>query len=158
MYILVLSLHNVTRWFVLIFGLIAVGRAFWGLAGKKDWQKADTMAGQMFGGMIDLQVLLGLVLYIFFSPFTKILINNFGTAMQNGATRFFGLEHILMMIIALVLAHIGSVAVKKAASGSFKFKRAAIWYTITLLIILAMIPWPFMSYGRPLLRLFGLTI
>lgn len=158
MYTLLLTLHNVARWFVLLFGVIAVARAFSGWAGKKEWTRRDRVAGSMFVGMIDLQLLLGLALYIFFTPFTKTLFSNFGAAMQDGVTRFFGLEHSLGMLVALVAAHAGSVAVKRAGTALSKHKRAALWFTAVLVMILAMIPWPFLQYGRPLLRLFGITL
>ena len=158
MYTLLLTLHNITRWFVLLFGVIAVVRAFSGWVGKKEWTKNDRMAGSMFGGMVDLQLLLGLILYVFFSPFAKALFSDFGAAMQDGVTRFFGLENILIMLIALAAAHAGSMAAKKANTALSKHKRAALWYTAALVLILAMIPWPFMQYGRPLLRLFGITL
>ncbi|NPV76702.1 MAG: hypothetical protein HPY59_10060 [Anaerolineae bacterium] len=158
MYTLILTLHNVTRWLVLFFGLIAVVRAFSGWLGKREWTKFDRQAGMMFAGMIDLQLLLGLILYFIYTPFTKVMFANFSGAMRDGVTRFFAIEHLLAMLVALVLAHIGASSVKKAAVAVSRHKRAAIWFTATLLLILAMIPWPFMDYGRPLLRLFGFTL
>ena len=48
---------------------------------------------------------------------------------------------VLMMIIALILVHIGSVKTKKAGTSAKKFKVAAIWYGIALILIIAGIPW-----------------
>lgn len=158
MYALLLTLHNLTRWLVLLFGAVAVVRAFLGWFGKKEWTKFDRRAGMMFAGMIDLQLLLGLILYFIYTPFTKVMFADFAGAMRDGVTRFFTMEHSLAMLVALALAHLGTSAVKKAAAAVSKHKRAAIWFTATLLLILAMIPWPFMDYGRPLLRLFGFTL
>jgi hypothetical protein len=47
----------------------------------------------------------------------------------------------LMMIVALVLAHIGRSRAKKADTDVSKHKNAAIFYTIAILLILAAIPW-----------------
>jgi uncharacterized membrane protein len=104
------------------------------------------------------QLLLGLILYIFLSPTTANAFKNFGGAMADGYMRFYAVEHIAIMLIAVVLFHVGSAMVKKATEAVKKHRRAAIWYTITILLILASIPWPFYSYGRPLLRLFGLSL
>lgn len=158
MYTLFLTLHNITRWLVLIFGVIAVVRAFAGWFGRKSWDKADRQVGMLFAGMIDLQLLLGLILFAFYTPFTKVLFSNFGAAMRDGVTRFFTMEHSLVMLIVVVLVHIGVGAVKKVENSVAKHKRAALWFTVTLVLILAMIPWPFMQYGRPLLRLFGIIL
>ncbi|MCC6147197.1 MAG: hypothetical protein IT308_06470 [Anaerolineaceae bacterium] len=158
MYTLFLTLHNITRWLVLIFGVIAVVRAFTGWLGRRSWSKADRQVGALFTGMIDVQLLLGLILFVFYAPFTGVLFSNFGAAMRDGVTRFFALEHSLTMLIVVVLAHIGTAAIKKVKNSAAKYKRAALWFTIALGLILAMIPWPFMQYGRPLLRLFGITV
>lgn len=158
MYTLILTLHNIARWLVLLFGFVAVVRAFSGWFGRKEWTKFDRLAGMLFTGMIDLQLLIGLILYLIFTPFTKVMFANFAGTMRDGVARFFAIEHLLAMLVALGLAHLGASAVKKSAAPVSKHKRAAIWFTAALLLILAMIPWPFMSYGRPLLRLFGLTL
>ena len=67
--------------------------------------------------------------------------------MKNGAMRFFAMEHALMMIIAWLLVHVGRSMVKRADTDAQKHKRSLIFYGIALLIILAMIPWPFRQAG-----------
>jgi hypothetical protein len=56
------------------------------------------------------------------------------------------------MLIAVVLAHVGRVRSKKAQTDAARFKSAAIFYGLALIIILALIPWPGMAAGRPLFR------
>jgi hypothetical protein len=56
------------------------------------------------------------------------------------------------MIVAIALAHVGRSRSKKAAADGAKFKNAAIFYGLALLIMLASIPWPGMPGGRPLIR------
>ena len=46
------------------------------------------------------------------------------------------------MVLAVILAHVGSVRSRKAASDAEKHKQAAIWYTIVFLVLLVFIPWP----------------
>jgi hypothetical protein len=55
------------------------------------------------------------------------------------------------MLVAIIVAHIGRVLVRRAPAAPQKHRRAAIWFGLSLLIILIAIPWPFLSYGRPLL-------
>jgi hypothetical protein len=157
-YLLFLTLHNLTRWLVVIFAILAVYGAFRGWFKKLEWVKRDDRAGILFTSMLDLQVLWGLVLYFLFSPTTPLMIANFSGAMKDPTTRFFGLEHVLSMVVGLVLAHVGRAVSRKAKDAPAKFRSAAIWYTISILTILAAIPWPFVSVARPWLRLFGLTI
>lgn len=156
-YSLTLTLHNISRWLVVGFGVWAIVRAFGGWFGKRDWVKLDDRAGLAFTSIIDLQLIFGLVLYFLFSPYSRIAFQNFGAAMTDRVTRFFALEHFLMMGIAMIVAHVGRALAKKAGSDLAKHKRAAIWSTVTLVIILASVPWPFMNLGRPWFRLFGIS-
>lgn len=141
MYSFVLATHNIARWFVLIFGLLAIIMAFIGWFGKKEWKGLDDKLGLGFTISLDIQILLGFLLYFVFSPLTKVAFSDIGAAMGNTDLRFFLVEHMLMMIVALVLAHIGRSRAKKADTDVSKHKNAAIFYTIAMLLILAAIPW-----------------
>lgn len=158
LYNVFLSLHNVWRWAVVLAGVYVLVLAVIGLVGKKEWGKADSRAGMLFAISMDIQVLVGLILYLFLSPTTKAAFADFGGAMSNTLQRYFAVEHILLMIIALALVHMGSAFVKKAQSSAAKFRRALLWYGLAFVAIMAMIPWPFMQVARPWLRLLGLTI
>ncbi len=145
MYSFILSAHNILRWFVLIFAILAIIRAFMGWSGKRQWTGLDDKLGLGLTISLDTQVLLGLLLYFVFSPLTKVAFSDFGAAMGTSELRFFLVEHFLMMFIALVVAHIGRSRAKKADTDVAKHKRAAIFYTIALLLILAAIPWQYSS-------------
>jgi uncharacterized membrane protein len=144
MYPIVLALHNIVRWLVLILGVVAVLRAFVGWFGKREWTEIDRKIGSYVSITIDIQILLGLILY-FISPLTKLALSNFGTAMQVVELRFFTLEHVFYMLLALLFAHLGSILPKRAAEAIAKHKWAAIFFSLTVLFILLGIPW-----GRPL--------
>ncbi|WP_322507287.1 hypothetical protein, partial [Anaerolinea sp.] len=136
MYAFLLPLHNILRWLLLIAALFAVGRGLWGWLARKPWQSLDDRAGLIFTTVMDLQVLVGLLLYVAFSPLTQTAFQNFGGAMGNATMRFFAIEHILIMVIALVLAHIGRAQARKASEALSKHRRAAIWFGIALLLVL----------------------
>jgi hypothetical protein len=57
--------------------------------------------------------------------------------------RFYGMEHLMGMIIAIVLVTIGHSKSKKATESAAKFKAIKLWYVLALILILAFIPWPF---------------
>lgn len=141
MYSFILTLHNIFRWLVLIFGVLAVLRAFYGWFGKKEWAQIDDRLGLGFTSTMDIQLLLGLLLYFVFSPITKSAFQDFGAAMADSSLRFFAVEHFLMMVIAVIIVHVGRAFSKRATSAAGKHKRAAIFYTLGLLVVLASIPW-----------------
>ena len=141
MYDIVLIIHNIFRWVVLLFGVTALAAAFWGLLGRRVWTPLSRLLGVFFAASLDVQVLIGLILYIFLSPLTSAAFQNFGAAMADAAVRFFTLEHIFYMLVAVALVHIGNVLIRRAKSDTVKYRRATIWYSLTLLIILVAIPW-----------------
>jgi hypothetical protein len=149
---IVLALHSIVRWLVIVFAVLALVRMFSGWAGRRIWAHADDRVGILFTSMLDLQMLLGLILYFFLSPITASLLNGTGSISSPGV-RFFGVEHILMMLVGVVVAHVGRSISKKAPTSSGKFNRAAILYSLAVVIILLAIPWPFSPVSRPWIRL-----
>jgi len=152
MYPLMLVVHSLLRWVVLAAGLVAFGRALAGMRARRAWTAGDDRAGQVFVGTLDLQLLIGLVLYFGLSPITRAAIQDFGAAMGNSMLRFWAVEHILGMVIAVALAHVGRVRVRKTTDPVRRHKLAAIFFGLALIAILATIPWPGMPAGRPLFR------
>lgn len=99
-------------------------------------------------GGLDIQMLVGLILYFFLSPLTTAAFKNFGAAMSNPILRFFAIEHILYMIVAVALGHVGRTLAKKATEAVAKHRISAILYGLAVVVILLAIPW-----SRPLFRL-----
>ena len=151
LYPIVLSIHSLLRWIVLIAAIVAVVQAFRGWLGKKEWTEVDGRLAMFLSMSIDLQVLVGLILYIFLSPLTRTAFQSFGAAMSDGVLRYWSVEHISLMILALGLVHAGRAISRKATQPASKHRRAALFYGLATLVILLAIPWPFFSYGRPLL-------
>ena len=142
----ILALHNIVRWVVLILGIIAFVRALIGWLGKRDWVESDRKAGSFFTIAIDIQLLLGLALFLFFSPITRAAFQDFSAVMKIDDLRFFTIEHTFFMVLAIVFAHVGNAITKKDIADASKFKRAALFYGLALLLILLGMPWV-----RPLL-------
>lgn len=146
MYNILLHLHNIFRWLILIAGFTSTARAYIGWTQNRPWTKRDNLWGLLFSIFLDLQFLIGIILYVFLSPLIKSAYHNFGAAMKNPDLRFFAVEHVVVMIVAIVFIHIGRSRSKKAATASGQHKTIAVYFTIGLLLILAAIPW-----GRSLL-------
>lgn len=146
---IILSLHSVLRWIVLLAGVAAAGRAIVAWLSQMEWRGLDRQLGLLFTVSMDIQVLLGLVLYLFLSPVTTGNFSNFGEAMSNPDVRFFLVEHLVLMIVAIALAHVGRSRSKKADSDRGRHAQAALFFTLALVAILVAIPWG----SRPLLRL-----
>ena len=141
MYSFFLGAHNIVRWIALILGILVTVRAFLGWFRSTEWSDRDRKLGMYYTSAMDVQFLLGLILYFFLSPLTRLALQNFSTAMGNSGLSFFAIEHPFAMILAVVFAHLGSALPKKAPDSKSKFKRAAIWYTLSVLLLIIGMPW-----------------
>ena len=144
-----LAFHGVLRWFVLAAALAAVFVAASGWSGRGPVRPALLRFSFIFVVFMDLNFLLGLILYFGASPVTKMAFQNMGAAMKDHELRFFSVEHTTYMFLAVVCAHLGAVLARKGKTDLMKYRGAAISYGLSVLLILAGIPWwrPFLRIG-----------
>ena len=116
--------HGFVRWVVLAIGLCAIIVAFSG------W-RSTTPPGRKFLGLgiffvvaMDVGLLSGLLLYAAGQPFLR--------------SAFLG--HGVIMLLAVLLAHLGGALTRKAPSDVLKYRIPAIVWTVSLLVMLAGIP------------------
>ena len=147
-----LWLHSLLRWAVLLTGLVAWFRSIGSATAKRPWSPTDELWGTLFIISLDTQVLVGLALYAFLSPFTAVAFRNMSVAMTDASLRFWAVEHITGMIVAVALAHVGRVKVRKASPDTRRHRLVTIFVGLALVIIIASIPWPGMPVARPLMR------
>lgn len=147
-----LGIHSGLRWVVLamLVALLVVAIRGW-RAGSAPEKRDRALKGAAIG-LADLQLLLGLTLYAT-GPWIQSFREDMGLVMRTTVLRFFVVEHATGMLAALVALHVASVLSKRAGDPKSAWRRLAIGVGLALLLILASIPWPFLPYGRPLLRL-----
>jgi hypothetical protein len=154
MYSIVLALHSLVRWLVLASLVFAIYRCCKGWFTNAVFTGFDNRVRHVTVTIVHVQLLLGLWLYAV-SPVIDYFLHHYATAVHQREIRFFGMEHNLMMLGAIILITIGSTKAKRATSNKAKFKMMAIWFAIALLIILVNIPWAFSPFaGRPNFRSF----
>lgn len=150
-YSILLLLHSWSRWLVVVFGIVAVYRAYTGRSSGRPYVGADNGMGASFVGSMHLQVLLGLGLY-FMGNWPAKALGAATDAAYRSELRFFKMEHIAVMLLAAVLAQVGRSLSKKAADDTTKHKKAFTYFAISLVLVLLMIPWGIWNTPRPLLR------
>lgn len=152
MYQILTFLHSTLRWLVLGSLLIAIIQAYRGYNLKLQFSPADNAIRHWTATIAHLQLMAGIILYVK-SPLVKYFWNNPGEASKKLEFLFFGVLHILLMIIAIVILTIGSALAKRKEEDQAKFKTMFIWFLIALIIILLAIPWPFSPLAhRPYFR------
>lgn len=149
-YVTVLAIHSLLRWVALGAVIARFGRALAARAGA--FTPLDRRLGLAAMISLDLQLLLGLALYSGLSPAVTAAQMDMGAAMKDPYLRFWMVEHGTAMLVAIVLAHVGNIRVRKAVDDAAKHKSAAIFYGIVLVLLLVAMPWPFRAViGRPLM-------
>lgn len=144
--------HNFLRWVVLVLALMTVVKSFSAMSGKKAFTAADKKMSLFFMISMDIQLLLGLFLY-FTGAWGMKNIQNLGMAevMKDANSRFFAMEHTVGMLLAIIFAHVAYAFAKKTMDDNAKFKKIFLFSLLSLVVMLASIPWPFReAIARPL--------
>ncbi|GAB3915439.1 cytochrome B [Mucilaginibacter boryungensis] len=142
MYTFFKNFHSGFRYIVFILVLIAIIQSLAGWLGKKPYTNGNRKMNLFAMISAHTQLLIGLILY-FLSP----LVQFASSTMKNNELRYWTVEHISMMIIAIVLITIGHSRSKKAVAPEAKHRAIAIFYILaTLVIVVAII-----QSHRPLL-------
>jgi hypothetical protein len=149
----------------LALAVAAILKAFAGWFGRQPFGKLDHQLGQFYAMSLDLQVLLGLILWIAQRWWSPLVTGG----MANPQTRFFAFEHPFVMILALGIAHMGRSLSRKAAQGASAgapapavygegqaaaigargashayiraHRLAALFFLASLVLVLLLIPW-----------------
>lgn len=125
--------HSGLRWIILALLVATVVRAL--LNRKNSEFGAQAKLGLFTMIAMHIQLLIGIGLY---------MSGEWKANSSEAIANFINREHFPMMVIAIVLGTLGHSLSKRAESVSEKYKKQLIFFGLSLLIVLAMIPWPFM--------------
>jgi len=143
------AIHSYNRYLILA-ALAAVLFLSWkGWMGKSAYGKADNAAGAALLGLCHLQLLVGLIQYAFTSAYTQTAFADFGAAMKDNWMRYFAVEHITAMLIAIVLVQLGRTFSKRKSDDTAKHKTVAIYTTIATLLIVGTLAMKGILFGSP---------
>ncbi|UUO06231.1 hypothetical protein M4951_23105 [Blastopirellula sp. J2-11] len=152
-YLRLLPYHSLTRWIVLLSAFWALAQAWHGLLCRRKWTRSDTRAGLTFTTVANLQFLLGLFLYVS-SPHIKPLFGDPAYAFSSYMAFFLTAYHPSMMFLAIGFAQAVYSVAKRVEDDRKKFRWAAYGYSLAIVLMIAAIPWPSYSFGRPFFRPF----
>lgn len=147
MYIGFSHTHSLLRYIVVVLFLLVLVLLWKGFLTKDGWKRSNDKFIKYLTILFDVQIVIGLVLYLFLSPIVQSAFHDFGSAMKDALFRFYAVEHITAMIISIVLLHIGKFKIDRKSTDEEKYKTGVIFFTISFLILFFAIPWPFYSFG-----------
>ncbi len=145
---ILVAAHSGGRWIVLVLLLIAIFRS--ATAGNREFNEGDRKTGLFLMIFTDLMLLIGLYLYFAGAWGAKQIENagGMGEVMKDTTTRFFAVEHLIGMLLAIILIHIGKAQAKKNLPSKTVHRRTFVYYLIALILIIVSIPWPVREVGQ----------
>ncbi len=141
MYNTIQTLHSYWAYLVLLILILATINALIKFISKKEYHAKDFRISLFTLIVMHIQLLIGFVLF-FASDYLNLISEiGMGSIMKNSSLRSNIIEHPVTMILVVVLITIGYSKHKKKLTSTSKFKTIAIFYTLSLLLVLAKIPW-----------------
>lgn len=140
-YTIILGFHNIFRWFCLAIIAYVVVKSFFGWINNREWSNKEEKSLLLATIFVDIQLLVGFILYFFYSPLTKFSLEHFKSVMSDPTLRFFILEHSITMVFAVILIHIAKIVSKKKKIVYTRFRTIFFYYALALIAILIGIPW-----------------
>ena len=134
-----LDLHSMIRYASLVLLIISIIIAAHGLTKDRRYSQAIRKWHLWTIIFLNIQLLSGLALYIlkgYYSAWANL--SNTG-----GMFAFFGIDHFLGMLIAVSLVNMGYHTAVRKPSDHDIYRRITLFYSIGLVIIFMLIPWPF---------------
>ena len=109
MYTFLILSHSLVRWLIVPAMCYALFRGFGGWLTKRPFTKTDDTVRHVTATLTHIQLMIGYVLY-FNSPFISYFRTHFKEAIQHFDFVFFGMIHIALMTVAIMIVTIGSSA------------------------------------------------
>lgn len=126
------SAHSGWRYVVFLLLVIAVIKALSGWLGNKTYTEGDRKLNVFTLISAHIQLLIGLVLY-FSEGWYKL------SSAGAPAVRYFKMEHISMMIVAIILITVGNAKSKKVAEAVAKHRTISVFFGLALILIIVTI-------------------
>jgi hypothetical protein len=139
-YTILLNIHSILRWIVLVLIIITIVKSLAGWIKNYDYLPLDDRFALFTLIFVHTQLILGFILY-FTSPLVSQGLQDMSAAMKNPVLRFWVVEHLVGMLVSIALITIGRVASKKKLESKTKHRTIFIYFTIGLIVMIAVIPW-----------------
>lgn len=123
--------HSALRYVVLLLLIVVIAKSLVGVVSKKTFEKGDGKLTLWLMIATHTQLLVGIFLY-FVSPWVKFTA---GT-MKDSQLRYWTVEHVTIMLIAVVLITLARGATKKLIDDSAKHKKVLMFTSLALVLIL----------------------
>jgi hypothetical protein len=135
--------HSGLRWIILLLLVLVLVNSFFGMRSKGLFTKTDDRLSKYLVISCHIMLLIGLFQYIFGAKgLAYVQASGMKELMHIASQRFYAVEHISMMTLAILLITLGRSLGKRKPTSTLMHK-TLFWYTlIGFILILISIPWP----------------
>lgn len=137
MYDIVIRFHFVISSLFVILAFIVVIWSTIGWIKKLNYSKVFNRLSFFFLHLLYLQLITGIVLYFFLKPDPDSGSLTLEEAMNQSSMRFWAIEHVSLMIFALILSQIGRFILKESTMDRKKYRSATLYFGISLVVVLS---------------------
>jgi amino acid permease len=121
---ILLTLHSILRWVIVLLALALIIKFALGLIQKQPYDKTARGLVSTFGGLMDTQLLLGTAFFVWS-----------GLAIQGGFALRHRWEHLAIMLVAVIMAHLPAMWKKRDDQTRYRNGLAAILVSILLVVV-----------------------
>lgn len=118
--LILLTIHSITRWLVTLTAIALIVRLIIGVVKKRPFDKTTSALTGAFGGLMDLQLLLGVLF---------LVLDGMGPIGFPG----YRLEHAVTMLLAVIVAHLPAMWKKQA--DTVRMRNTLIAVSVSLLLV-----------------------
>lgn len=137
MYEVVIKLHYIVSAIFLILALVTTIWAIVGWIKNLSCPASFLRLSWVFIHFLYIQLITGVILYFFLKPESSSSVLTMEEALQQNSQRFWGIEHVSLMLFALILAQVGRLIIKQISSDRKKYRAATFYYGISLLVVMS---------------------
>ena len=133
-----IALHSALRWVVLAAGVLAVVRFTAGWFRGSAWSRLDDRLTLAFAVSMDVQWVVGLVLYLGMSVLGGTALASEGLGIvRSPELRFWAIIHPLLATVALGLAHAARIRLRSVTAATARHRVAALSFGGAVALLLA---------------------
>lgn len=135
-YTIAFKIHIYISTITLLAGISTLALSVHGWAGKRNYNRYDSGSSLLFNIGLYFQLILGFVIYFTLRTSLEGNLWRVPDTENDASLRFWAIEHIALMVLALFLTQLGRIFIKRSQSSRIKFKASLFYHGISLLLIL----------------------
>ena len=136
MHDVVIRVHYIISSVVFIIAIIVTAWAILGWRKDRKYSRSFDKLSLVFIFFLYIQLITGISLYFFLQPENQAVSISAEEIASHGSLRFWVIEHVSLMLFALLLAQLGRLFIRQLSTDGRKYRTATFYYGIAFLVVL----------------------